>query len=98
MIDSLSFMLSRFINGVLRRRPGMPGLDQISSGTLSCGHRPLVHFQLAMGGTLWVATDDSLPSRGIWTALPLIVPPFKFAITFLQICKSLKDAEDTAAR
>lgn len=57
MIDSRSFMLSRFINGVLRRRPGMPGLAQLIGGTLSSGHRPLVHFQVAMGGTVWVATD-----------------------------------------
>ena len=57
MIVCRSSMLSRFINGILRRRPGMLGLDHLTGGTLSSGHRPLVHFQLATGGTFWVATE-----------------------------------------
>ena len=57
MIDCCSSMLSRFINGILRRRPGMLGLDHLTGGTLSSGHRPPVHFQLATGGTFWVATE-----------------------------------------
>ena len=61
MIDCRSSMLSRFINGILRRRPGMLGLDHLTGGTLSSGHRPLVHFQLATGGTFWVATEASQP-------------------------------------
>ena len=50
-------MLSRFINGILRRRPGMLGLDHLTGGTLSSGHRLLVHFQPATGGTFWVAAE-----------------------------------------
>ena len=57
MIDCCSSMLSRFINGILRRRPGMLGLDHLTGGTLSSGHRLLVHFQPATGGTFWVATE-----------------------------------------
>jgi hypothetical protein len=36
MIVCRSSMLSRFINGVLRRRPGLLGLDQLIGGTFSC--------------------------------------------------------------
>ena len=72
MIDCRSSMLSRFINGILRRRPGMLGLDHLTGGTLSSGHRPLVHFQLATGGTFWVATEDfgSKPPHPRSGALP----------------------------
>jgi hypothetical protein len=38
----------------------MLGLDHLTGGTLSSGHRPLVHFQLATGGTFWVATEGLL--------------------------------------
>jgi hypothetical protein len=58
MIVCRSSMLSRFINDVLRRRPGMLGLDHLIAGTLSgeSGRRPMVHFQTAIAGTFWVAT------------------------------------------
>jgi hypothetical protein len=35
----------------------MPGLDHLTGGTLSSGHRSLVHFQPAIRGTFWVATE-----------------------------------------
>ena len=62
MIVCRSSMLSRFIHDVLRRRPGMLGLDHLIAGTLSgeSGHRLLVHFQPASAGTFWVATGASL--------------------------------------
>jgi hypothetical protein len=58
-------MLSRFINGILRRRPGMLGLVYLSGGTFSAGHRLLVHFQLATGGAFWVATEGNPNCRNL---------------------------------
>ena len=69
MIVCRSSMLSSFINGILRRRPGMPGLDHLTGGTLSSGHRPLVHFQPATGGTFWVATEEYAERRSPLHAL-----------------------------
>jgi hypothetical protein len=37
----------------------MPGLDHLTGGTLSSGHRSLVHFQPAIRGTFWVATEET---------------------------------------
>ena len=71
-----SSMLSRFINGILRRRPGMLGLDYLSAGTLSSPkvatdpwytlNRPwVVHFgwppRLSEAGHL--SDDLPLPDR-----------------------------------
>jgi len=57
-IVSCSVTFSSFITALSRRRRARTG--SASGGTFSSGHRPPVHFQVAIGGTFWVAAEVTI--------------------------------------
>ncbi len=74
MIVCRSSMLSRFINGVLRRRPGMLGLDHLNGGTLSGRKWPPTPGTFSTGHGWYILgghRGDRLVHHGVMLKQPL---------------------------